>query len=83
MFRPLRDWPSSILLQLAAASAYALWALGAFLGIVVVVPRVLELKGRPAESLTVFGITAGLLLLTLACLFIVNRLYRELARRLD
>jgi len=83
VFRPIRDWPSSSLLQLTAANAYALWALGAFLGIVTVVPRVLELKGQPAESMTIFGITAVILLLTLGCLFTVNRLNRELGRRLD
>ena len=82
MFRPIRVWPSSLLLQVAAAYAYALWALGAVLGIVAVVPRVLELKGQPAESLTIFGITAVILFLTLGCLFTVNRLNRELGRRL-
>lgn len=82
MFRPIRDWPTSSLLQLVAANAYALWALGAILGIVAVVPRVLELKGQPAESLTIFGIMAVILLLTLGCLFTVNRLNRELERRL-
>ena len=83
MFRPIRDWPSSSLLQLTAANAYALWVLGAFLGIVTVVPRVLELKGQPAESLTIFGVMAALLLSTLGCLFFLNRLNRELERRLN
>jgi len=65
-----------------SANAYALWGLGAFLGIIVVVPRVMELKGQPAENLTVFGITGAILLLTLGCLFFLNRLNRELERRL-
>lgn len=82
MLRPVRDWPTSALLQLLAANAYALWALGAFLGLVAAVPRVLELKGQAADSLTVFGIMAAILLLTLGCLFTVNRLNRELERRL-
>jgi hypothetical protein len=83
MFRPIKDWPSSLLLQLTASNAYALWVLGALLGIVTVVPRVAELKGQPADSLTIFGITAALLLLTLGCLFFLNRLNRELERRLN
>ncbi len=82
MYRSLRDWPSSTVLQLVAANAYALWVLGAFLGIVVVVPRVQELKGLPPESLTVFGITGVILLVTLGCLYFQNRLSRELERRL-
>ena len=82
VYRPIRDWPSNTLLQLIAANAYALWGLGAFLGMVVIVPRVLELKGRPPESLTVFGITGVILLLTLGCLFFQNRLNREVWRRL-
>jgi len=82
MYRPLKDWPSSTLLQLIAANAYALWALGALLGMVVVVPRVMELKGRPPEDITVFGIVATVLLLTLGCLFFQNRLNREVGRRL-
>jgi hypothetical protein len=83
MYRPMRAWPSSAVLQLIAANAYVLWGLGALLGIVAIVPRVLELKGQPPESLTVFGITGAILLVTLICLFFQNRLNRELARRLD
>jgi len=83
VFRSLRDWPSSTVLQLIAANAYALWALGSMLGLVVIVPRVLELKGQPPESLTVFEITGVILLLTLGCLLFQNRLNREIGRRLD
>ncbi len=81
--RPIRDWPSSTLLQLAKGHAYAFWCLGAVLGIVTVIPRVQELKGQPAEDLTVFGVTGMILLLTLGCLFTLSRLTRELERRLD
>lgn len=82
MLKRLSDVPSRSLLQLYNGLAYTLWALGAFLGIIAVVPRVLELKGQPAESLTVFGITAALLLLTVGCVFALSRLHRELERRL-
>jgi hypothetical protein len=82
MYRPITDWPSRAVLQVIAANAYALWGLGMLLGVVAVVPRVLELKGQAPESLAVFGITGVILLLTLVCLFFQNRLNRELARRL-
>jgi hypothetical protein len=78
----LSDVPSRSLLQLCNGLAYCLWGLGAFLGIVAVVPRVLELKGQPPDSLTVFGITGALLLLTVGCVFALSRLNRELERRL-
>jgi hypothetical protein len=83
VFRPMRDWPIDTVLQLIAANAYVLWGLGVILGMVIVVPRVQELKGQPPESLTVFEITAAILLLTLVWLFFQNRLNRELSRRIE
>ena len=82
MHKRLNDLPYRSLLQLYRGFAYALWVLGAFLGIIAVVPRVLELKGQPLENLTVLGIAAVILLLTLGCVFSLSRLSSELERRL-
>ncbi len=83
MHKHLSDLPGRSLLQLYRGLAYALWVLGAFLGIVTVVPRVLELKGQPAENLTVFGVTGAILILTVGCVFALSRLASELERRLS
>ena len=82
VYRPIADWPSNTLLLLTSRLAYTLWILGAFLGLVTVMPRVLELKGQPPENLTVFGITAAILLLTLGCILFLNRINKELKGRL-
>jgi hypothetical protein len=81
VLKHLSEVSSHSLLRLYSALAYTLWGLGAFLGIIAVLPRVLELKGQPAESLTVFGITAAILVLTVGCVLSLNRLNRELELR--
>ncbi len=82
MRRRLSELPTESLLHLTSGMAYLLWCLGIILSMTMVAPRILELKGQPPESATVFAIVAVVLGVTFGCVFIHSRLMREVGRRL-
>lgn len=83
MRKRLREVPTGLLLHLTRGMSYLFWGLGTILGLTIVLPRILELKGQVSDSETIFAVTAGVLIVTLGCLFIHSRLVNEIERRLS
>ena len=81
--KPLSDWPPAALLHLHKSLAYGLFFLGAFFGFVTMMPRVMELRGEEPDSMLAAGVIAGLLALALLIIVFIDRISRELERRLD